>query len=60
MGDRRAKERNTYMEEWGGDEGMLSTCPDGERMGMKGRVGRGRKGRSRGGKGGNLIGREEQ
>jgi hypothetical protein len=29
------------MEEWGGEEGMLSTCPDGERMGMKGQLGRG-------------------
>jgi hypothetical protein len=45
------------MEERGGDEGTLSTCPDGERMGIKGQLGGGRKGRSRGGKGGNLIGR---
>jgi hypothetical protein len=29
------------MEEWGGEEGTLSTCPDGERMRMKGQLGRG-------------------
>jgi hypothetical protein len=29
------------MEEWGEEEGMLSTCPDGKRMGMKGQLGRG-------------------
>jgi hypothetical protein len=29
------------MEERGRGEGMLSTCPDGERMGKKGQLGRG-------------------
>lgn len=31
------------MEERAGEEGMLSTCPDEERMGMKGQLGRGNK-----------------
>ena len=40
------------MEEQGEEEGMLSTCPDGEQMGMKGELGRVRKAEVAWGEGG--------